>query len=61
MDELGKELDKFMLFEWHRILKKNSIDEELGITGCWKKFENRLRKTDIKLFRGKNEAFYLFA
>lgn len=49
MDELGKELDKFMLFEWHRILKKNSIDEELGITGCWKKFENRLRKTDIKL------------
>ena len=44
-----KELNKFMLLDWHRILKKNSIDEEINNTGCWKKYENRLRSVDIKL------------
>lgn len=44
-----KELNKFMLFDWHRTLKKNSIDDEISNTGCWKKYENRLRGVDIKL------------
>ena len=49
VDDSDKELNKFMLFDWHRILKKNSIDEEINNTGCWKKYENRLRSVDIKL------------
>lgn len=49
VEDSDKELNKFMLFDWHRILKKNSIDEEINNTGCWKKYENRLRSVDIKL------------
>ena len=49
VEDSDKELNKFMLFNWHRILKKNSIDEEINNTGCWKKYENRLRSVDIKL------------
>ena len=49
VEDGDKELNKFMLFDWHRILKKNSIDEEINNTGCWKKYENRLRSVDIKL------------
>lgn len=42
-------LDKFMLFHWHRILKKGTIDEEIQNTGTWKKYENKLRGIDLKL------------
>lgn len=49
VEESDKELNKFMLFDWHRTLKKNSIDDEISNTGCWKKYENRLRGVDIKL------------
>ena len=49
VEDSDKELNKLMLFDWHRILKKNSIDEEINNTGCWKKYENRLRSVDIKL------------
>lgn len=42
-------LDKFMLFNWHRVLKKGSVDEEIKNTGTWKKFENKLRGVDLKL------------
>ena len=49
VEDGDKELNKFMLLDWHRILKKNSIDEEINNTGCWKKYENRLRSVDIKL------------
>lgn len=44
-------LDKFMLFDWQRELKKGSVDEEIHNTGCWKKYENRLRNIDLKLAR----------
>lgn len=44
-----KKLDKFMLFDWHRELKKDSVDEEIHNTGCWKKYENKLRNIDLKL------------
>ena len=49
VEDSDKELNKFMLFDWHRTLKKNSIDDEISNTGCWKKYENRLRGVDIKL------------
>lgn len=49
IEDSDKELNKFMLFDWHRTLKKNSIDDEISNTGCWKKYENRLRGVDIKL------------
>ena len=44
-----QELDKFMLFAWQRELKRGSVDEEINNTGCWKKYENRLRNVDLKL------------
>jgi Fic family protein len=43
------QLDKFLLFALHRELKKGSVDEEIHNTGCWKKYENRLRNIDLKL------------
>lgn len=44
-----EELTKFLLFDWHRILKKGSVDEEIHNTGCWKKYENRLRGVNLRL------------
>ena len=49
IQDCDEELDKFMLFDWQRELKKDSIDEEINNTGCWKKYENRLRNIDLKL------------
>lgn len=42
-------LDKFMLFYWHRLLKRGTVDEEIHNTGVWKKYENRLSGIDLKL------------
>lgn len=36
-------LDKYMLFKWHKLLKRGTVDEEIHNTGMWKKYENRLR------------------
>lgn len=47
--DCDKELDKFMLFAWQRELKKDLVDDEIHNTGCWKKYENRLRNVDLKL------------
>ncbi len=44
----GEELDKFMLFEWHRILKKGTVGEEIHNTGKWKIYENKLRGIDLE-------------
>ena len=49
IDTLNKPLDKYLLWEWHRILKKGSVDDEIGNIGKWKKYANRLSKVDIKL------------
>ena len=49
INDSDKELDKFMLFNWQRELKWDSVDEEIHNTGCWKKYENRLRNVDLKL------------
>lgn len=49
INDCGEELDKFMLFDWHRELKRGTVDEEIGNAGCYKKYENRLRNIDLKL------------
>ena len=49
INDSDKKLDKFMLFDWHHELKKDSVDEEIHNTGCWKKYENKLRNIDLKL------------
>lgn len=46
---LQEPFDKYLLWEWHRILKKGSIDDEIDNIGKWKKYENKLSKTDFKL------------
>ena len=46
---MNKPLDKYLLWDWHRILKKGSIDDEIGNIGRWKKYENKLLNTDLKL------------
>ena len=42
-------LDKYMLFKWHKLLKRGTVDEEIHNTGMWKKYENRLKGDDLKL------------
>jgi len=37
------------LWDWHRTLKKGSIDDEIGNIGCWKKYSNMLTNTNLKL------------
>lgn len=49
INTLGDPLDKYLLWEWHRILKKGTIDDEIDNIGKWKKYSNRLSKTDLKL------------
>lgn len=49
INDYGKQLDKFMLFAWQKELKKDSVDEDINNTGCFKKYENRLRSVDLKL------------
>ena len=46
---LKDSFDKYLLWEWHRILKKGTVDDEIDNIGKWKKYENRLSKTDLKL------------
>lgn len=29
-------LDKYMLFKWHKMLKRGTVDEEIHNTGMWK-------------------------
>ena len=42
-------LDKFMLFNWHKLQKKGTVDDEIHNIGMWKKYENKLRGVDLKL------------
>ena len=49
INDCDKELDKFMLFNWHRLLKKGSVDDEIHNVGMWKQYENKLRNVDLKL------------
>ena len=49
INDSGEKLDKFMLFNWHKLLKKGTIDDEIHNIGMWKKYENKLRGVDLKL------------
>ena len=49
INTLKEPFDKYLLWNWHRILKKGSTDDEIDNIGKWKKYENRLAKTDLKL------------
>ena len=46
---LNEPFDKYLLWNWHRILKKGSVYDEIDNIGKWKKYENRFSKTDLKL------------
>ena len=49
INDSGEKLDKFMLFNWHKLLKKGTVDDEIHNIGMWKKYENKLRGVDLKL------------
>lgn len=49
IDTLKEPLDKYLLWQWHRLLKRGTVDDEIDNIGKWKKYENRLSKTDLKL------------
>lgn len=46
---LKEPFDKHLLWNWHRTLKKGSVDDEIGNIGRWKKYSNVLTNTDLKL------------
>lgn len=49
INTLKDPFDKYLIWEWHRLLKKGTVDDEIDNIGKWKKYENRLSKTDLKL------------
>lgn len=49
INDCDKPLDKFILFDWQRKLKKGTVDEEIYNTGCWKQYKNKLHNVDLKL------------
>lgn len=49
INTLKDPFDKDLLWDWHRTLKKGSVDDEIDNIGKWKKYENRLSKIDLKL------------
>lgn len=49
INTLDEPFDKYLLWNWHRTLKKGSVDDEIDNIGKWKKYENKLLKTDLKL------------
>ncbi|MEI3357326.1 MAG: hypothetical protein V8R81_10260 [Clostridia bacterium] len=49
ISSLSDPFDKYLLWEWHRLLKKGTVDDEIDNIGKWKKYSNRLSKTDLKL------------
>ncbi len=49
INDSEEKLDKFMLFNWHKLLKKGTVDDEIHNIGMWKKYENKLRGVDLKL------------
>lgn len=42
-------LDKFMLFDWHKTLKKGTVDDEIHNAGVWKQYENKLKNINLKV------------
>lgn len=49
VDTLGEKLSKNLILEFHSILKKNSLDQERGFAGCWKKIPNMISGSPVVL------------
>lgn len=49
VDTLGEKLSKNLILEFHSILKKNSLDQERGFVGCWKKIPNMISGSPVVL------------
>lgn len=49
VDTLGEKLSKKLILEFHSILKKNSLDQERGFAGCWKKIPNMISGSPVVL------------
>ncbi|MGL4849256.1 MAG: Fic family protein [Clostridium sp.] len=49
VDTLNEDLSKNLILEFHSILKKNSLDEERGFAGCWKKIPNMISGSPVVL------------
>lgn len=49
INTLAEPLTKTLILEFHSILKKNSLDEEKGFSGCWKKIPNMISGSPLKL------------
>ena len=60
IDTLKSPFDKYLLWEWHRILKKGTVDEEIDNIGKWKKYANTLSKIDLKLCERRKIFFHFF-
>jgi len=63
INTLKDPFDKYLLWEWHRVLKKGTVDDEIDNIGKWKKYSNMLLRTDLKLCEPhlvENSMFNLF-
>jgi Fic family protein len=48
IDTLGEKLNKTLLLSYHYILKNNTLDDERGFKGCYKKIPNQILGTNKK-------------
>ena len=46
---LSEPLTKRLILEFHSMLKKNTLDQERGFAGCWKKIPNMITGTQLEL------------
>lgn len=49
IDTLGEPITKSLILEFHRMLKRNTLDEERGFSGCWKKIPNYISGSDVQV------------
>ncbi len=49
VDSLGVPIDEELILHFHRVLKKGTKDDEVGLAGIWKKYENRISGSSVKL------------
>lgn len=46
---LNEPLTKRLILEFHSMLKENTLDQESGFAGCWKKIPNMITGTELRL------------
>ena len=49
VETLGEPISKSLILEFHRMLKRNTLDEQRGFSGCWKKIPNFISGSDVKV------------